>query len=222
MWRVGGLESDPVAGGSTEDRSTGSSMSRLRAAADVVEIQQVVLAEREAHARGWWRQMAACYHEDAEVSVPWFQGSAAAFVEASGEPRGRGVLHGVQVGPVTVHLNSPRAVAIAGAVLRVPSADEAELTAYLRLLFQLERRHEAWRIAGLRAVCEREVLTRTIPVPRAPAEGGGPPGRTLSGYLRAGGLPVDAVDVEDVDVEDEAARPEQIYTEVLRWADLQP
>jgi len=160
---VDGFEPDSVRGLPADRGSAGSAVSRLRAAADVVEIQQVVLAEREAHTQGWWRQMSACYHEDAEVAITWFRGSAAAFVEQSRELRRRGVMPAVQAGPVTVHLNSPRAVATAGAVLQVPSADGAELTTYMRLLFQLEKRHEAWRISGFRGVA------RTVPVPRAAA-----------------------------------------------------
>jgi hypothetical protein len=49
------------------------------ATVDVIANTQLVLHEREARDRGWWRQMHECYHADAEVHVAWFEGTAAAF-----------------------------------------------------------------------------------------------------------------------------------------------
>ena len=192
--------------------------SRLLVAADVVEIGQVVLAEREAHAHRWWRHMASCYHDDAEVMVGWFRGSAADFIDDCRALAERGVLPVMRTEPVVVHVNGPRAVASLAVTIEVPWNEQAELSAYLRLYFQVESRHEAWRIASLRGVHEHEVIRATIPDPRASSEseGAGLATRLLE-HFRERGLPVDPELLGACGTE----RTGALHREVFGWAGLE-
>ena len=47
---------------------------------DVTEITQLVLRERQGRDRGWWAQMADCFHPDSRVTLSWFDGPGSEFV----------------------------------------------------------------------------------------------------------------------------------------------
>jgi hypothetical protein len=43
--------------------------------ATVADLVQVIAHEREGRDRGWWDQMAGCYHPDSRVRSMWFTGT---------------------------------------------------------------------------------------------------------------------------------------------------
>ena len=50
---------------------------------DITEITQIVLLERQGRDRGWWAQMAKCFHPDSRVTLRWFDGPGPEFVSRS-------------------------------------------------------------------------------------------------------------------------------------------
>ena len=133
---------------------------------DVTEITQVVLRERQGRDRGWWAQMAECFHPDSRVTLSWFDGPGAEFVARSEKMAEMGirVLH--RPSPPVVHLLGDKAV------LELPlsverrfllKGVEADLASYTRLLYRLERRDGGWKILSLNAIYERDTLTPTVP-----------------------------------------------------------
>ena len=133
---------------------------------DVTEITQVVLRERQGRDRGWWAQMAECFHLDSRVTLSWFDGPGAEFVARSKKM--------AEMGIRVLHRSSPPAVHVLGekAVLELSiSAErrfllkgvEADLASYTRLLYRLDRRESGWKILLLNAIYERDTLTPTIP-----------------------------------------------------------
>ena len=133
---------------------------------DITEITQVVLRERQGRDRGWWAQMADCFHPDSRVTLSWFDGPGAEFVTRSEKMAEMGlrVLH--RPSPPVVHVHGDKAV------LELPlSAErrfllkgvEADLASYTRLLYRLEKRESGWKILSLNAIYERDTLAPTIP-----------------------------------------------------------
>ena len=133
---------------------------------DVTEITQVVLKERQGRDRGWWAQMADCFHPDSRVTLSWFDGPGSEFVARSEKMAQMGlrILH--RPSPPVVHWQGTRAV------LELPlsverrfllKGVEADLASYTRLLYKLERRETGWKILSLDAIYERDSLTPTVP-----------------------------------------------------------
>lgn len=71
---------------------------------------QVIAGEREARDRGWWDQMAACYHPDSQVHSMWFSGTGADFAEASRGMAARGDDARDRLSVPSVRTRGPRAV----------------------------------------------------------------------------------------------------------------
>ena len=133
---------------------------------DVTEITQVVLRERQGRDRGWWAQMAECFHPDSRVTLSWFDGPGSEFVARSQKMSEMGIRILHRPSPPAVHAHGDKAV------LELPVSVErrfllkeveADLTSYSRLLYCLERRETGWKILSLNAIYERDTLTPTVP-----------------------------------------------------------
>ena len=59
---------------------------------DITAIEQLVVRERESRDLGFWSRMRDCYHDDAEIDISWFRGSAPDLVAASRDMAARGML----------------------------------------------------------------------------------------------------------------------------------
>ena len=133
---------------------------------DISEITQVVLQERQGRDRGWWAQMAECFHPDSRVTLSWFDGPGAEFVARSEKMAEMGirVLH--RPSPPVVHVLGEKAVlelSISAERRFLLKEVEADLASYSRLLYRLDRRESGWKILSLNAIYERDTLTPTVP-----------------------------------------------------------
>ena len=133
---------------------------------DVTEVVQVVLLERQGRDRGWWAQMAACFHPDSRVTLSWFDGPGAEFVARSQKMAEMGIRILHRPSPPAVHLHGDKAV------LELPvsverrfslKGVEADLASYTRLLYRVERRGDSWKILSLDVIYERDTLAPTVP-----------------------------------------------------------
>jgi SnoaL-like domain len=134
--------------------------------ADITEISQLVLRERQGRDRGWWTQMADCFDPESSVHLSWFSGSGPEFVAASRE-RVAGGTHPVhRMSPPVVHVSDNRAIAEVPAAIEVRSVidnTEIDLVSYTRLLYQVERDETRWLIRSLTCIYERDTLTPVVP-----------------------------------------------------------
>jgi hypothetical protein len=132
--------------------------------ANVIEISQLVVRERQNRVRRRPADLAACFHPDATITTSWLQGTVAEFV--SGQPansRNGPIVN--RAGPPIVNESGPRAV------VELPSTTihwiqvggvEAELTSFMRLLYRIETRDGAWKIADLTAINEGDTLRPSV------------------------------------------------------------
>ena len=133
---------------------------------DIDIITQLVLHERQGRDRGWWEQMAACFHPDSSVSLSWFNGNGLDFVARSRVMSESGLRPLHRLSPPVVHVNGTRGfVELPAAIeVRFPvEGVEADLISYSRLLYRVEHRALGWRILSLNAVYERDTLAPAIP-----------------------------------------------------------
>lgn len=140
----------------------------LQRAADVSEITQLILLERESRDQGRWKTMRACFHDDALIRISWITGNADDFVNGSIDMAKRGVLAKHRLGPVLVRVGRDRAVATLGAIIDIPAEVDgvsAMLSSHARFFYPAERRDSAWKLSGFQAAYVRDEL-----VPRLPGE----------------------------------------------------
>lgn len=158
---------------------------------------QVVLHERAARDQMWWDRMLEAFHDDAQVSLSWFEGSGAEFVAGSRAMAARGTVTRHRLGPPTAHVHGDRALVLLGSVVEsYPVVDgvEAVLSAHTRLLFRVQRRAGQWHIRRIECVYERDEMHPAIPGGRLvvdPAEVAGfrASYRLLSWHLQRTGFP---------------------------------
>ncbi len=132
---------------------------------DIEEVTQLILLERQGRDRGWWEQMAACFHPDSHVSLSWFNGTGADFTARSRVMSESGLRPLHRLSPPTIHLNRARGFVELPAAIEVRflmGGVEAELISYSRLLYSVERRAK-WKIRSLAVIYERDTLTPAVP-----------------------------------------------------------
>ena len=132
----------------------------------VADLVQVIAHEREGRDRGWWDQMAGCYHRDSCVRSMWFTGTGHEFAAASKDMAARGDHARHRLSVPAVHLHGERAV------VSMPMAIEfriemhgvqADLVSYARGIYRLERRDGHYKICELSTIYERDTLTPVVP-----------------------------------------------------------
>lgn len=134
---------------------------------DIVSITDLVLRERQARDRGWWRHMAECYHADSHVRVTWFEGTGPEFVRMSAElvsPAGRAPVH--HMSPPVVTVREERAVVEVPGIISsrvIVHGVDAELSSWIRILYRVERDEGQWRIRSLECIYESDSLRPVAP-----------------------------------------------------------
>jgi SnoaL-like domain len=185
---------------------------------------QVVLREREARDRLWWDDMRECFAEASTVTLTWYHGSGAGFVDGSiAMSQGR---------MPTRHRISPPVVRIAGAraVISLPIAIESYptidgvecvLSTYARHLYRLQKFAGDWQIVKLDAIYERSEMFATIPgesisIDPAELEGLRAPYRLLAWNLARVGYEVS----QDLPADDRPDQVAQMYSAAFAWAEI--
>ncbi len=188
---------------------------------DIDEITQLVLHERQGRDRGWWEQMAACFHPDSSVSLSWFDGTGADFVTRSRAMSEAGLRPLHRVAAPVVHVAGSRGfVELPAAIeVRFPIGGvEADLISYSRLIYRVERRELSWKISSLTAIYERDTLAPAIPgttldVDSAQFTRFRPSYRCLAYHISLRGAPVR----DDLLGDDQPERTNALYDKILDW-----
>lgn len=130
------------------------------------DVTQVVLRERQARDRGWWEQLRASFRPAAPVFLSWIDGTGAQFVDGSKAMSESGLRPIHRLAPPVVRVVDDRAVVELGASIAVTveiAGAEADLVSFSRLLYQLDRDDDEWKIASLTAIYEADTLTPAMP-----------------------------------------------------------
>ncbi len=133
---------------------------------DVVEIEQLILKERQGRDRGWWEQMGSCFHPDSLVNLSWIRGTGAEFTALSRKLSESGTRPLHRLSPPVVHLNGQKGLVELPAAIEVRFVHqgvEADLVSYSRLIYRVERRDTGWKVLNLDAIYERDTLVPAVP-----------------------------------------------------------
>lgn len=197
---------------------------RLLEAADISEITQLILKERESRDLGRWEAMKECFHPDSVIRVSWYAGNGPGFVEGSIDMARRGMAARHRLGPILVRLAADRAVASLGAIIDIPSiidGVEAQLSSHTRFVYCAERRSGRWKIFGFYAIYVRDELVACIPgetlrVPRETLSRFRASYRMLSYLLSLNGYQVDT----ELPGDDRPESSQALESELYMWAGL--
>ncbi|HEV3357287.1 MAG TPA: nuclear transport factor 2 family protein [Pseudonocardiaceae bacterium] len=133
---------------------------------DAAEIRDVVQNWVLWRDSGDWARFATVWHEDGHMTATWFQGSAAAFIDASIEASRVGAEHGLnvlhQLGGTSVDVAGDRAIAQSRmSILQRATVDEVEVdvTCVGRFYDFFVRDEHGWRIRRRQPIYEKDWLT---------------------------------------------------------------
>lgn len=188
---------------------------------EVADLVQVIAHEREGRDRGWWDQMARCYHPDSRVRSMWFTGTGHEFADASRDMAQRGDHARHRLSVPSVHRRDDRAL------VSMPMAIEfrielhgvgADLVSFARGIYRMARRNSQYKICDLSTIYERDTLTPVvpgdlIPVDRRQLDAMPASYRMLAYYFDARGYAVDP-DLAGDDRPESAAGP---MAEAFAW-----
>ena len=192
----------------------------------ITDVTQLVLRERQSRDRGWWTQMAACFHPDSRVTLSWFDGPGSEFVARSRKMSEDGLRMVHRASPPVVHLHEDRAV------LELPLAVErrfllggveADLSSFTRLLYRLERRAADWKILSMNAIYERDTLVPAVPgttldIDRETIAGFRAPYRFVAYDISLGGRSM----TSDLYGDDQPERVDALYRAAFDWLGRSP
>lgn len=132
----------------------------------VADLVQVIAHEREGRDRGWWDQMAGCYHSESRVRSMWFTGTGQQFAAASRDMAVRGDHARHRLSVPSVHRHGERAVVTMPMAIELRidmHGVEADLVSYARGVYRMERRDGWYGICELSTIYERDTLTPVVP-----------------------------------------------------------
>jgi hypothetical protein len=132
----------------------------------IADLVQAIAHEREGRDRGWWDQMAGCYHPDSRVRSMWFTGSGREFVDASRGMAARGDRSRHRLSVPSVHRQGDRAVVSMPMAIEFRielHCVEADLVSYAQGIYRLERRDGQYAISDLSTIYERDTLNPVVP-----------------------------------------------------------
>lgn len=132
---------------------------------DILDIVRLVERERAARDRKQWEALLDCYHPDARVTLSWYDGDPAGFVEGSRQmaSSGTGSVH--LVGFPDIEINGDRALADTGCTINIRQETNGVLTdtvSFARHRSRIERRDGAWRLLSFYAIYQRDSLAPVI------------------------------------------------------------
>ncbi|MCW5774014.1 MAG: nuclear transport factor 2 family protein [Rhodospirillaceae bacterium] len=139
-------------------------MDDIAALADELAIRRLVAQWAFSRDLGAWDDLRACYHDDGVMSVSWYDGSAAGFVEGSKAMtarRGPGDWSKHSLGATRVILGGARALSETDVAIRTRgtiAGVAVDTTSYSRFWDRMERRGGTWRILHRTAIYERDRL----------------------------------------------------------------
>jgi hypothetical protein len=160
------------------ERPTTSTMEEMLAKFAVIE---AIEFERFCRDNALWEEMRKCFTKDSTVTISWYKGSGAGFVEASRKMESKAP-HKINNTLVWLNKARTRATAICMACIQMRreiNGIAMDLLSYARLVYTMEKNENGWQVASFEAIYEKDCL-----VPASPA-GFVPQGRVSYGNLSA-------------------------------------
>lgn len=122
---------------------------------EMFQVKALITFERYCRDQALWEEMKKCFHSKSTVSISWYKGSGAGFVEAS-EQSTNFAPH--KINQIVVRTNQNKAVAecIASIQMRLELQGQLyDLTSYARLHYRLTKAEGVWYVLSLNGIYEK-------------------------------------------------------------------
>ena len=137
---------------------------------DRLKIRELMEYERYCRDNDLCDEAAACYSDDAQIHVSWFNGSAKEYWERTKQAHGGGSKH--KIFSTAVFLHGDKAVAEMQVMMLSPrvklEGGDADMISYARIFARLERRGGEWKIVYGDCIYERDELIPATPGAKLP------------------------------------------------------
>ncbi|KRN18142.1 nuclear transport factor 2 family protein [Lacticaseibacillus camelliae] len=136
-----------------------------QALADRAEIRELLEYERYTRDNGLYAQEAACYSDDAQIHVSWYDGPAKGYFEKLAQANGGGSKH--KINYTTVWVNGTKAIGEMTVMMLSPriklDGQAVDLHSYARIFTRLEKQNGVWKILSGDCIYERDELVPVVP-----------------------------------------------------------
>lgn len=130
---------------------------------DKASVTELVETERFYRDNAMWQEMKKCYATNSTVTVSWFHGTGAEFVDASSKMNS---ISAHKIYNTLVWLNSNKAVSITMATIQLRTSIDgcpAELNSDVKLLYRTQKMDGVWYIVSLDAIYDKDSLIPVYP-----------------------------------------------------------
>lgn len=185
---------------------------------DKYSIKELIEFERFCRDNGLWNEMRKCYRENSRVSISWFHGTGAEFVNASMQMNARAP-HKLYNTVIELKNNKAAAVTMATIQTRVEMDRTTwDLQSDLKLLYGVEKVKGEWLIVSVDGIYEQDILlpcyfNTSYSLPVDIMKQYRPSYANLSYVLSKGGHSVQ-MDLPGIDRPDTI---EQLYSKMDQW-----
>ena len=136
-----------------------------KAFADRAEIRELLEYERYTRDNGLYAQEGACYSNDAQIHVSWYDGPAKGYFEKLAAAGGGGSKH--KINYTTVWVNGNKAIGEMTVMMLSPRVDldgqKVDLHSFARIFTRLEKQNGVWKILVGDCIYERDELVPVVP-----------------------------------------------------------
>lgn len=132
---------------------------------DRAEIRELLEYERYCRDNGLYDQEAACYSDDAQIHVSWYDGPAKGYFEKVSAANGGGAKH--KINSTSVWINDDKAISEMTVMMLSPrtklDGQEVDLHSYARIFSRLQKINDQWQLVNGDCIYERDELVPVIP-----------------------------------------------------------
>lgn len=187
---------------------------------DRMKIRELMEYERYCRDNGLYDEAAACYSDDAQIHVSWFNGPAKEYWERTKQAHGAGSRH--KIYSTAVFINGDRAVAETQVQMLSPRVNiqgcDMDMISYARIFARLVKCDGEWKIVYGDCIYERDELVPAAPGAETPdisdqVNDYRESYRNLSYVLSIQGLPAG----QDLPGDDKPETVQKLYDETSRW-----
>ena len=136
-----------------------------QAFADRAEIRELLEYERYARDNNLYAQESACYSDDAQMHVSWYDGPAKGYFEKVAQANGGGAKH--KIFYTAVWVNGSKAISEMPVMMLSPrvklGGQAVDLHSYARIFMRLEKKNGTWKILDGDCIYERDELIPVVP-----------------------------------------------------------
>jgi hypothetical protein len=136
-----------------------------QAVADRAEIRELLEYERYTRDNGLYAQEAACYSDDAQIHVSWYDGPAKGYFAKVAQANGGGAKH--KINYTAVWVNGNKAIGEMPVMMLSPriklDGQAVDLQSYASIFTRLEKQDGVWKILDGDCIYERDELIPVIP-----------------------------------------------------------